>query len=308
MIRKDSFPLKKLKLYYTPEKLTMQGGTIESAIFENKKLLEYKLKFPKDFDFPPGFHKIEENDTDNGYMLVISQNNSDKNEMIFTGISSNLYSTLMSKGINREKIKKTHEFRFQILLEQQSIISLVSVLETFIKSVQDDFNQSPIVNHNFEKIRKRLKKCEIIIQDLELLNDRTIYKRTEEIINYSFYLRNLFVHNGGIVDKYFCKQNQIDEDKIGKLIRINYNDFVVIRQWISVFIQEVCRVIEGYEDVWTDYLLSTGILLSSPTLILKLEDGTDFEIVLKDGVELIGEYEDEDLPTDVKNFINKDDD
>ena len=97
------------------------------------------------------------------------------------------------------------------MLEQQSIISLVSVLETFIKSVQDDFNQSPKVYHNFDKNLKLLRKCGIVIQELELLSDGTIFKRTEEIINYSFYLRNLFVHNGGIVDKYFCKQNQIDE-------------------------------------------------------------------------------------------------
>ena len=299
MIRKYPFPIKNLIQYYTPEKLTMEGGTIESAIFENKKLLEYKVTFPKNFDFPPGFHNVERNSMNNGYTLVISQNHSGKNEIIFTGLSSNLYSAIMSNNIDMEDIRKTHELRFQILLEQQAIISLVSVLETFIKSVQDDFNQILIVNHNFDKIRKRLKKCGIIIQDLEFFNDRAIYKRTEEIINYSFYLRNLFVHNGGIVDKYFCEQNQIDEDEIGKLIRINYDDYNTVRQWISFFIQEICRVIEGYDKVWTDYLLSTGIILSYPTLILKLKDGTDFEIVLHDGVELIGKYEDEDLPTDV---------
>lgn len=299
MIRKDPFPIKKLIQYYTPEKLTMEGGTIESAIFENKKLLEYKLTFPKNFEFPPGFHNIERNSMNNGCTLVISQNHSGKNEIIFTGLSSNLYSAIMSNDIDMEDIRNTHELRFQILLEQQAIISLVSVLETFIKSVQDDFNQSPIVNHNFDKIRKRLRKCGIIIQDLEFFNDRAIYKRTEEIINYSFYLRNLFVHNGGIVDKYFCKQNQINEDKIGNLIRINYDDYNTVRQWISFFIQEVCRVIEGYDKVWTDYLLSTGIILSYPTLILKLKDGTDFEIVLQDGVELIGKYEDEDMIEDI---------
>lgn len=299
MIRKDPFQIKNLIQYYTPEKLTMEGGTIESAIFENKKLLEYKLTFPKNFDFPPGFHNLERNGMNSGYTLVISQNHSGKNEIIFTGLSSNLYSAIMSNDIDMKNIQKTHELRFQILLEQQAITSLVSVLETFIKNVQDDFNQSPIVNHNFDKIRKRLRKCGIIIQDLEFFNDRAIYKRTEEIINYSFYLRNLFVHNGGIVDKYFCKQNQINEDKIGNLIRINYDDYNTVRQWISFFIQEVCRVIEGYDKVWTDYLLSTGIILSYPTLILKLKDGTDFEIVLQDGVELIGKYEDEDMIKDI---------
>ena len=297
MIRKYPYPIKKLVQCYIPEKLTMEGGTIESAIFENKKLLEYKLTFPKDFEFPQGFHNIERNNTDNGYTLLLSQNHSGKNEIIFTGLSSNLYSALMSNDIDMENIRKTHELRFQILLEQQSIISLVSVLETFIKSVQGDLNQNPIVNHNFKKIQKRLRKCGIIIRDFEFFNDSEIYKRTEEIINYSFYLRNLFVHNGGIVDKFFCEQNQIDEDEIGKLIRINYDDYNTIRQWISFFIQEVCRVIEGYDNVWIDYFLSTGIILSHPTLIFKLEDGTDFEIVLQDGVELIGKYEDEDMKT-----------
>ena len=87
--------------------------------------------------------------------------------------------------------------------------------------------------------------------------------------------------------------NHIDESKIGYLIRIHYEDYNLIRQWLSFFIQEVCRVIEGYEDVWTDYLLSTGIVLPDLSINLKTKDGKNIKIPLQEGVNLIGIYEDE---------------
>lgn len=297
MIKEMPYPIKKLTLYYEPAKLSMSGGTIRTAVFQKPKLLEYLVKFPKGFDFPP-FLKISK--TNDEITLAFSQNHSGKNEIIFTGLTSALYSRLKSQNTNEKITDVINSFRFQVLLEQQSIISLVSVLETFIKNVRDEHihnqqNQNNYISHSFKKVEKVLSKCGIEIRKLEYLSDNKIHSRTEEIIDYAFNLRNLFVHNGGIVDKSFYEKyrGQVSTDIIGTLIRIEYSDYIVIRQWLSLFIQEICRVIEGYDDVWTDYLLSNGIMLPDYDIILKAHNGDKYSIPLEDGVELIGVYDDE---------------
>ena len=293
MTKKVPYPLEKLVFHLKPENLSMEGGTIETAIFQEPKLLEYTLKFPKGFGFPQELAKIINSDDE--ITLKISEKHSDKNEVIFTGLSSTLYSRFNSDNSIENRINSINTFRFQIMLEQQSIISLVSVLETFIKSVQTDHDQNKKIYHYFTDVMKQLKKCDITRNDLKLLNDDKIYSRTKEIIDYSFNLRNLYVHNGGIIDELFLKKykNKIDENKIRLLTRLDYTDYDVIRQWLSFFIQEICRVVEGYNNVWTDYLLSTGILLPDTNLILKMEDKEEHNISLEDGVELTGIYEDE---------------
>ena len=297
MIRKTPYPTEKLILNYQPINLTKVGGTIETAVFQEPKLLEYMIKFPKGFKFPPGFHKINNNKDET--TLTFSENHSGKNEIIFTGLSSTLYSRLKSKDTTETRLNVINTYRFQVLLEQQSIISLVSILETFMKSVQNDHSpgNTKFFYHEFKKVKKALVKCGIILHELGSFRDKKTIKRTEEIINYAFNLRNLFVQNGGIVDKSFYEKykDKIPSDNVGKLIRIEYNDYVVIRQWLSFFIQEICRVIEGYDDVWTDYLLSTGIVLPDYNLNLKADNGDEFNIPLEDGVELIGRYEDESV-------------
>jgi len=300
MIKKEPYPLKKLICYYSPENLSMTGGTIESAIFSDIKLLEYKIRFPKGFEFPPSFIKNPEEYRDKEVTLKLSQNNSGNDALIFTGMSSNFYSSLMSENINKSRAQERDQLRFAIMLEQQSIISLVSVLEVFIKSIQETQNKPLRILHLFDNIEEVLAKCGVKINKLDFFTDTKIYNRTKEVINHAFNLRNLYVHNGGIVDKYFVKRCEIqnDGDKIGKLIRVNYSDYNVIRQWTSFFVQEVCRVVEGYEKVWTDYLQSTGIILSDPSIHLKLEDGTIFKIPLKDGDEIIGKFEDENEDKD----------
>lgn len=309
-MRKTPYSIKGLVSYYEPKNLSMEGGTIETAIFQEPKLLEYAMKFPKGSEFPKEFPKdLSSNDKE--ITLRVSQNNSGKNEIIFTGLSSTLYSRFKSENTAEAKINLVNSFRFQILLEQQSIISLVSVLETFIKSVLIDHKQKERIYHTFDKITKVLQQCEIKTNELEFLKDKKIYSRTGEIIDYAFNLRNLYVHNGGIVDKSFYKKykDRLDLNKIGMLIRIDYNDYKVIRQWLSFYIQEICRVVEGYNDVWTDYLLSTGIILSTPTLKLKTVNGDETDIPLEDGVELIGGFEDgnnieivEESDKDVETF------
>ncbi len=294
MIREIPYPVNDLILYFQPVNLSMKGGTIETASFQKPKLLEYLIRFPKGFDFPPEFLKVINSNEE--ITLAVSQKHSDKNEIIFTGLCSTLYSRLMSRENIETRINAINTFRFQVLLEQQSIISLVSVLETFMKSVQNDCNQeSKFYYHSFKKVEKALKKCGIKIQELEYLRDKKIFSRTEEIMDYAFNLRNLFVHNGGIIDESFYEKykNKIPSDKVGTLIRIEYKDYQVIRQWISLFIQEICRVIEGYEDVWTDYVLSNGIILPDIYLKLKAVNGNEYNIPLEDGVELIGRYDDE---------------
>jgi len=293
MAKKVPYLLEKLGFSYKPENLLMEGGTIETAIFQEPKLLEYIVKFPKGFGFPQELSNVI--NSDNEITLNISQKHSDKNEVIFTGLASAFYSKFNLENSVEKRIHSINTFRFQIMSEQQAIISLVSVLETFIKSVQTDYNQNKKLYHQFEDVMKQLKKCGIARNDLELLKDDNIYSRTKEIIDYSFNLRNLYVHNGGIIDELFFKKykNEIDENKIGLLIRLDYGDYGVIRQWLSFFIQEICRIVEGYNEVWKDYLLSTGIVLPDTKLILKTEEKDQFIISLEDGVELKGIYEDE---------------
>lgn len=305
MIKKTPYPLKKLALFYEPNNLSITGGTIESAIFQEPKLLEYTIKFPKGFGFPPEFDKII-NPKEGGF-ISLSQQHSDKDEVVFTGLSSIMYSRFISENTVDSKINLINTYRFQLMLEQQSIISLVSVLETFLKSVQTEFNKNKRIYHSFTKIMNVLGKSGIKRNNLELLTDDKIYARIKEIIDYSFNLRNLYVHNGGIIDESFYKKydNIINIDKIGQLIRVDYSDYEVIRQWLSFFIQEICRVIEGYDDVWTDYLLSTGIVLSDINLKLIAEDKTEYNIPLQDGVELIGTYPDEIKNTTIKNKSKK---
>lgn len=293
MIKKTPYPLKSLTLFFDPKVLSMDLGTIETAIFQEPKLLTRVIRFPKDFDFPP-FSEIKNSKGDD-IPLTISHNHSNKNDLIFTGLSSTLYSKFYSESTIEERIKLINSFRFQILLEQQSIISLISVFETFITNVLKDHKKEMRFVHNFDDIIRVLNKCEIQFDELDYFKDEIMYYRVKEIIDYSFNLRNLFVHNGGIVDEMFCKRcgARINENEIGKLIRITFEDYDVIRQWLSFFIQEICRVIEGYDDVWTDYLLSTGILLHNVDLNLKTCEGNEIQIPLEDGIELMLEYEDE---------------
>lgn len=293
MAKKVPYPFEKLIFHFKPENLSMEGGTIETAIFQEPKLLEYTLKFPKGFGFPQELLNVINSDDE--ITLKISQKHSDKNEVVFTGLSSAFYSRFNLENSVEKRINSINTFRFQIMLEQQAIISLVSVLETFIKSVQTDHNQNKKIYHYFTDVMKQLNKCEIARNDLELLKDDKLYSRTKEIIDYSFNLRNLYVHNGGIIDELFLKKykNVLDKNKLGLLLRLDYADYAVIRQWLSFFIQEICRVVEGYNEVWTDYLLSTGIVLPDTRLILKTKEKDEFIISLEDGGELKGIYEDE---------------
>ena len=292
MLRDTPFPISKLVSFYKPENLLTEGGTIETALFVEAKLLEYAITFPKGFGFPPKLRDMLDENSETTFEM--SHNHSGKNEIIFAGLSSNFYTKFLLCDDINEKIKSINTFRFRILLEQQSIISLVSVLETFIKSVQEEHNQNARMSHTFKDVTYVLKKCGIKRDGLEYLIDEKIYSRTREIINYAFDLRNLFVHNGGIIDRWFYARypHKIHEDKIGKLIRIEYEDYNIIREWLSFFIQEVCRVIEGYNEVWTDYLLSTGIVLPDVNITLKSGD-EEYVIPLEDGVELVGKYTDE---------------
>lgn len=305
MIKKIPYPLKSLTFFFDPKVLSMDLATIETAIFQEPKLLTHVIRFPKDFDFAP-FSKIDTSPGDD-IPLSISHNHSNKNEIIFAGLSSNLYSKFYSESTIEEKSKIVNSFRFQILLEQQSIISLISVFETFITNVLKDHNQKTRFLHNFDDIIRVLNKCEIELKELDYFKDDKMYSRVKEIIDYSFNLRNLFVHNGGIVNEIFCRRcgNGINVDKSGKLIRISFEDYNVIRQWLSFFIQEICRVIEGYDGVWTDYLLSTGIVLPQVNLKLKSNEGDEIQIPLEEGIEMIVKCDDENLIENLETKTDK---
>jgi hypothetical protein len=233
--------------------------------------------------------------------FYISVNHSGKNDIVFSGNSSFFYSKLMSSEGKNNPFKGA-EYRFNLLLEQQSIISLVSTFETFLNNVLKDHQKSGKIYHNFSNVRRLLKSCEINVEELKGLKQDTILKRTKYIIDYLFQLRNLIVHKGGIIDeKFFSKyKSKLKEEDLGKVIRITYDDFVVMREWLSFFIQEVCRVIKGYEKVWTDYVQAVGIAIPEPRIVMRTEDPKeDYEIVLEDGMELEGTFDNPERDTSV---------
>ncbi len=297
MIKKRPFPLTKLWHYYLPKNLQMKGGTIQSAKFEKPRLLNYKIKFPKGFKFPEQFYEkgIQK---DKETTLTISKNHSGKNDIIFTGNSSFIYSEVIAND-KKHDFKAISQYRIQLLLEQQSIISLVSVLETFLTNILKDSKKRGRIYHNFKAVKKVLRSCGIEVEELEGLKDDEICKRAEYNIDYLFMLRNLYVHTGGIVNEKLLRRysRDINPDVIGKLIRVTHDDFVVMRQWLSFFIQEVCRVINGYDKVWIDYLQSSGIIIPSMGLTFKTNEGSDFNINLEEGIDLVG-YFDESQESD----------
>lgn len=292
MIKKRPFPLKKLIMYYQPNKLTMNGGTIDTAIIEDPQLLHFEITFPKDFEFPSDFYELGL-PKDDEITLTLSLNHSEKNDIIFTGISSYMYSKIKSSG-NLERSLNESEYRFMLLLEQQSIISLVSLFETFISNVVRDLNYNMKFYNDFRSIKKSLKQCGIDIKNLEGMINQKILDRASKILKYVFLLRNLYVHNGGIINEKFHRKfpEELSQDNIGKLIRVSYNDYQIIREWTSFLIQEICRIIGGYDKVWKDYVLSSGILILDSDIVLRSIDKEEIIIPLKDGIKLKGKIAD----------------
>lgn len=279
-------------MYYQPHKLTMDGGTIETAIIEDPKLHHFEITFPKDFKFPPDFYKLGF-PKDDEITLTLSMNHSGKNDIIFTGISSYMYSKIKSIG-HLERSLNVSEYRFILLLEQQAIISSVSLFETFISNVVKDLKYNMKVYNDFKNIKKSLDQCGIDIKNLEGMSNQEIFDRTSKILRYVFALRNLYVHNGGIINEKFYRkfQEDLSQEDIGKLIRVSYNDYQIIKEWTSFFIQEICRIIEGYDKVWKDYILSSGILILDPEIVLHSIDNEEIRIPLKDGIKLKGKIAD----------------
>lgn len=293
MTKKTLYKLKDLIMYYEPKNLALEGGTIEYAVFQKPTLLEYRFTFPKGFKFPPEFYKLRGFNKDKEISFNLSMKHSNKNDIILCSLSSNLYTRIIHEIKKGNEYKNGMDYRFILCMEHQSLVSLVSVFENFLKNVQKDNKKNARIFNNFLSVNGALYNCNIECKNLEGLRNEKVFERAINIIDYLFNLRNLIVHNGGVVNNWFYKKyrSKINKKEIGKVIRINYEDYEIIRQWLSFFIQEVCRVNKGYDKVWTDYLISTGIILPDIFLKLKTKDGEETKIPLKDGVEIIGKYD-----------------
>lgn len=250
-------------------KLPPKGGTIETARFEKPKLQEFSATVPGN---------------GRSYRLTAVAKHSERDDMIHCGLSANLYFKLMddaSQGKPSDR-KLLKGYRFSLLLEQQSIVAVASVFETFVKSVIRDVKGFGHVPHNFDDISKFLKKKGINIRELGDLKNKKNYNRMKKIVDYLFLVRNLIVHNGGIIDERFRKQynRRVKAKDLGKLIRTSHSDALAIRDWVSYLVQEICKKVPDYHDVWLDYVQSSGIVILSdltatPTYI-DMSEGPSF--------------------------------
>ena len=236
--------------YEGVHKLPPKGGTIKTARFEKPKLQEFG-------GIVPGVGEP--------YRLTAITKHSERDDMIHCGLSSNLYFKLMRGILNGGVPDRKHlkGFRYQLLLEQQCIVALASVFETFAKSIIKDVKRFRHVPHNFDEIEKFLLKKGIKIRDLGDLKKKNNYERTRKIVDYLFLVRNLIVHNGGIVDDPFWRKyrGRIKKKTVGKLIRIEYSDLSAMRSWVSYLVQEICKEVPDYHDVWLDFVQSVGIII-----------------------------------------------
>lgn len=238
--------------YDGAHKLPPKGGTIRTARFEKPELQQYG-----------GAMSVGEKPI----LVGVSTKHSGRDDMIHCGLATNLYFRLMRKALKGEPLDSQDlgSSRFQIMLEQQCIIGLAAVFETFVKSIVSDLEGFRHVPHNFSGIEILLARKDIQVQELGDLKKRKHYKRMRGIVDYLFRVRNLAVHNGGIVDRPFQKHygGLLRRNMMGKLIRIEYSDVFAIRSWISYLVQEICKKVSGYHKVWLDYIQSVGIYLLS---------------------------------------------
>jgi hypothetical protein len=240
-------------------------GTIKTARFEKPKLQFYKGAIA----------------TDEGPLPVeASMKHSDRDDMIHCGLATNLYFRLMQNMLKGElpDSKDLRSYRFKIMIEKECIIGLASAFETFIKGIIIDVRGFKHVPHNFKQIEKSLRKKDIKIRKLGDLDKREHFDRMKEIVNFLFLVRNLMVHNGGIVDKPFQKYygGSLKKNMIGQLIRIEYTDVSTIRSWTSYLVQEICKKVPDHHKVWLDYVESVGIVyMSDVTATPVLRDGSE---------------------------------
>lgn len=240
----------KMHLYKSIDSIQSEGGTIATARFEDPQLQYYS-------------GDVEIND--NKLSIEASINHSKNNEMIYSGLSLHYYTYFHDLLENKEKeltVENVINNRFMIIIEHQAILSLASMFETFIRRLLPRKKKRGL-HQNFKSIENVLKSISIDLKTLAPLDKENHYQRMKEIIDYLFMLRNLIIHNGGVVNKSFYNRykKQIDKSTKGKIIRVNNDDIKVIRQWISFLVQKICEQKNGYETVWQDWLFSSGIIL-----------------------------------------------
>lgn len=262
---------KKIPHYEGVHRLPAKGGTIKTARFEKPRLMEYETVMPFDTGDMP---------------IRASIKKSDRDDMIHCGVATHFYFRIMEdvlsgKPLGRRVLRGN---RFRLLLEHQCIIGLASTFEAFIKSVVSDVEGFMRVPHTFAAIEKLLQKKGIIVRELGDLRNKKNYGRMIQIVDYMFFVRNLCVHNGGIVDDSFRKhyKKNLKMKAVGKLIRIDHKDIYTMRSWVSYLVQEICKRVPRYDKVWQDYVLSVGIIvmrgLRARPVFINGSEGPDFEM------------------------------
>jgi hypothetical protein len=162
-------------------------------------------------------------------------------------------------------------------MEQQALISLAATIETLVVRALRERGVRGRPNYTFGAFVKGLEDAGIKPHEFKHLVDPAVFGKVRDAFDYLFRLRNLIVHNGGIVDEEFYERYRKRSPqglKVGSLIRVGPLDQNALRGWTSLFIQELCRNLPGYEAVWTDYVQAVGIFLPGFTFRPEYFDGT----------------------------------
>ena len=157
------------------------------------------------------------------------------------------------------------DYRASLLMEQQALISLAATLETVVMKVLRERGVKGRPNYTFGSFVKNLEDVGVNPHDFKHLRDPKVFGKVRDAFDFLFRLRNLIVHNGGIVDEEFYERHRKRSPprlKVGALIRIGPLDQNALRGWTSLFVQELCRILPGYEAVWTDYVQAIGVFLA----------------------------------------------
>jgi hypothetical protein len=244
------------------ERMPWSGGRLDQATSEKPELLKYSTTIGT----PPRH-----------VTAIVSTKHSSADNMILCGMGAMAY--FGTKHRQKESKEAAKDYRTEILLEQHSIISLAAVLETFIRDLTRRQGGSGRLRHDFKAVDQALQQIGIQLKSLGPLSDRKTFEKVRDVVDYLFGLRNLIVHNGGVIDKQFSQRfggaALPPALSLGQVIRVGHEEQQAIRDWMSLLVQEVCGVVPGHDRVWKDYVQCAGIALTNELGMAPVyDDGT----------------------------------
>lgn len=247
--------------YIDLETMLWNHGDIEDATFEEPKLLQFTAPLP------PGGPATR---------VAFSTLKSGANNLVTCGVACREYFTYWHKKRKGIEVPAL-DYRRHLMMEQQAIISLGATVETFYRGLFKKKGVESEPNYTFGAYAGALRSIGLDVSQIGFLREPKVIPKVRDAFDLLFSLRNVIVHNGGIIDPKFYarwKKRAKKGFREGLLIRVGHSDLLGIREWVSLMIQEICRVVPGYRDVWNDYVQATGILIMDATVRPQYSDGS----------------------------------